>query len=124
MTQKNSEQGNDNEFRSKMFEMIQKTNERVQLDRPFLIREKMQVIMVDSEQVKDHNPDIYAQQKEFVRRHASESMRKNRRTLRNNSLDTMKRHHSKGIKLATKAVNSVESSLNTTTKTSRDELTD
>ena len=107
-----------------MFEMIQKTNERVQLDRPFLIREKMQVIMVDSEQVKDHNPDIYAQQKEFVRRHASESMRKNRRTLRNNSLDTMKRHHSKGIKLATKAVNSVESSLNTTTKTSRDELTD
>ena len=61
MTQKNSEQGNDNEFRSKMFEMIQKTNERVQLDRPFLIREKMQVIMVDSEQVKDHNPDIYAQ---------------------------------------------------------------
>ena len=36
-------------FRNKMFEMLQKTNQRVQLDRPFLIREKMQVIMLDSE---------------------------------------------------------------------------
>ena len=34
-----------------MFELLEKTNERVQLDRPFLIREKMQVIMVDSEKV-------------------------------------------------------------------------
>ena len=32
-----------------MFEVLEKTNERVQLDRPFLIREKMQVIMLDSE---------------------------------------------------------------------------
>ena len=31
-----------------MFELIEKTNERVQLDRPFLIHEKMQVIMQDS----------------------------------------------------------------------------
>ena len=32
-----------------MFELLEKTNERVKLDRPFLIREKMQVIMIDSE---------------------------------------------------------------------------
>ena len=38
-------------LRNKMFELLEKTNERVQLDRPFLIREKMQVIMVDSEKV-------------------------------------------------------------------------
>lgn len=38
-----------------MFEVLEKTNERVQLDRPFLIREKMQVIMLDSE--KDQ-PDV------------------------------------------------------------------
>ena len=37
------------QFRNKMFEVLEKTNERVQLDRPFLIREKMQVIMLDSE---------------------------------------------------------------------------
>ena len=36
------------EFRNQMFELIEKTNERVQLDRPFLIHEKMQVIMQDS----------------------------------------------------------------------------
>ena len=43
------------QFRNKMFEVLEKTNERVQLDRPFLIREKMQVIMLDSE--KDQ-PDV------------------------------------------------------------------
>ena len=32
-----------------MFELLEKMNQRVQLDRPFLIREKMQVIMIDSE---------------------------------------------------------------------------
>ena len=32
-----------------MFELLEKTNQRVQLDRPFLIREKMQVIMIDSD---------------------------------------------------------------------------
>ena len=36
-------------FRSQICELLNKTNERVQLDRPFLIREKMQVIMIDSE---------------------------------------------------------------------------
>ena len=36
-------------FQNKIFELLEKTNERVQLDRPFLIREKMQVIMIDSE---------------------------------------------------------------------------
>lgn len=36
-------------FSNKMFELLEKTNERVHLDRPFLIREKMQVIMLDSE---------------------------------------------------------------------------
>jgi len=38
-------------LRNKMFDLLEKTNERVQLDRPFLIREKMQVIMVDSDKV-------------------------------------------------------------------------
>ena len=36
-------------FRNKIFALLQKTNERVHLDRPFLIREKMQVIMHDAE---------------------------------------------------------------------------
>lgn len=36
-------------FRTEITDLLNKTNERVQLDRPFLIREKMQVIMVDSE---------------------------------------------------------------------------
>ena len=36
-------------FRSQICELLDKTNERVLLDRPFLIREKMQVIMIDSE---------------------------------------------------------------------------
>lgn len=45
--------GGEKSFRNKMFELLEKTNQRVQLDRPFLIKEKMQVIMIDSE---NHSP--------------------------------------------------------------------
>ena len=40
-------------FSNKIFELLEKTNERVSLDRPFLIREKMQVIMIDSEKLEN-----------------------------------------------------------------------
>ena len=50
----------ENSLRNKMFDLLEKTNERVQLDRPFLIREKMQVIMVDSEKVVPTGPKAEA----------------------------------------------------------------
>ena len=48
-----------------MFDVLEKTNERVQLDRPFLIREKMQVIMLDSEKqdTDASKPDAEVQKK-------------------------------------------------------------
>lgn len=61
---KSKEGTNESTFRNKMFEILEKTNERVQLDRPFLIREKMQVIMLDSEkESKDLKPNAESQRK-------------------------------------------------------------
>lgn len=55
-------------FRNKMFELLEKTNERVHLDRPFLIREKMQVILLDSEKQTptQDKAEIAAKQRRFV----------------------------------------------------------
>lgn len=58
-----------------MFELLEKTNERVQLDRPFLIREKMQVIMVDSEKVTPTAKQSAVKQKQFIENIGEKNLR-------------------------------------------------
>lgn len=75
-------------FRSKMFDLLEKTNQRVQLDRPFLIREKMQVIMVDSEKQTPKNADLLAErQKKFIERKQAESTKKERSSRAENNMN-------------------------------------
>ena len=44
-----------NRFRNRMLNLLEKTNERVTLDRPFLIQEKMSVIIAQADKMDSRN---------------------------------------------------------------------
>ena len=64
-------------MQKQIFEMLEKTNQRVSLDRNFLIKEKMRVIMVEAERQERKKAEAISKKRNFSNFLTTQNLMKN-----------------------------------------------